>query len=171
MHGLRIFLVPVILALSLLFCLLCSGASAAPTYAPTEGKNPLKVYFSFPGGEECDAVKWSFGDGNSSTAITTDHTYYSLGMYYPTCLCELPGANASYTYDYVYVIPWSSSMRDSPTGGRPQNSKVSRTSEGLSAESLQHQAEGLAAIGEMKYAADAYSDLAKMTTLDAGAEP
>jgi len=149
-----------------LISILVAGGSASPTYAPTEGKNPLKVYFTFPGGEECDSVKWSFGDENTSTAITVDHTYYSLGTYYPTCSCELPGANASYTYDYVYVIPWSSSIRDSLTGGRPSNSKVTRSSEGLSPESLKKQAEGLAAIGEMKYAADAYADLTKLATPD-----
>jgi len=140
--------------------------SAGPTYAPTEGKNPLKVYFTFPGGEECDSVKWNFGDGNTSKAITTDHTYYSLGMYYPTCWCELPGANTSYTYDYVYVIPWSSSIRDSITGGRPKQTVVNRTSVGLDFTSLKKQAQGLAAIGEMRYAADAYADLKSLGTLD-----
>jgi len=155
------FTLIIALILSLIFV-----ASAAPTYAPTEGKNPLKVYFTFPGGEECDSVRWTFGDDNSSTAITTDHTYYSLGMYYPTCYCELPGANVSYTYDYVYVIPWSSSIRDSLTGGRPKQTVVNRTSVGLDPDSLKKQAEGLAAIGEMRYAADAYADLKSLGTLD-----
>jgi len=153
------------LIIALVFVLVITG-SAAPTYAPTEGKNPLKVYFTFPGGEECDRVTWTFGDGNFSHAITTDHTYYTLGMYYPACLCELPGANVTYTYDYVYVIPWSSSIRDSPTGGRPKQTVVTRSSEGLTPESLKQQAEGLAAIGEMRYAADAYADLKEQTTLD-----
>jgi len=158
----------IIIAPAVLLCLLCfsSCVSAAPTYAPTEGKNPLPVYFTFPGGEECDKVLWTFGDGNTSSALTTDHTYHSLGMYYPKCECELPGANISYTYDYVYVIPWSSSIRDSVTGGKPSQVRVNRSSENLGAESLKKQAEGLAAIGEMKHAADAYADLQKTSDLD-----
>lgn len=149
-----------------LMTLFCIGVNAAPTYAPTTGKNPLVVHFTFPGGEKCDAVNWTFGEGNTSKGINTDHTYYGLGKYYPTCSCSLPGAIASYSYDYVYVIPWSSTIRDSQFGGSPSKSDVERSTEGLSPESLKKQAEGLAAIGHWSYAADAYTDLAKMTTLD-----
>ena len=148
--------------ITIIFCLI-PFVTAGPVYSPTEGKNPLTVYFTFPSGEECDSVIWTFGDGNTSTEITTDHTYYSLGMYYPSCYCELPGANISYTYDYVYVIPWSSSIRDSLYGGKPEKTVVNRTSEGMSADSLQKQAEGLWAIGQARYAADAYSELKTLT--------
>lgn len=140
---------------------------AAPGYTPTEGKIPLTVHFTFPGGDECDSVRWTFGDGNGSTAITTEHTYDRIGMYFPACTCELPGANASYTYDYVYAVPWSSSIRESETGGRPKRSEVTRSSEGLSTEDLIKQADGLAAIGETRYAADAYADLSTSPDLDA----
>lgn len=143
-----------------------TGACAVPTYSPTEGKSPLKVYFTFPGGEECDSVQWTFGDKNSSTAITADHTYNKLGMYYPTCSCQLPGANVSYKYDYVYVIPWTTSIRDSSAGGRPTDVQVTRSSEGLSPEQLEKQAGGLAAIGQMQYAAEAYGDLLTTTSPD-----
>ncbi|PWR75420.1 tetratricopeptide repeat protein [Methanospirillum stamsii] len=156
----------IVVQIFVLLFLLSNGVCAAPTYAPTEGKAPLTVYFSFPGAEECDRVHWSFDDGNSSNAITTSHTYYKQGMFYPTCSCELPGANASYTYDYVYVIPWASSIRDSPTGGNPKSSQVIRSSEDLSSTDLQKQAEGLAAIGELKYAADAYADLSRISSPD-----
>lgn len=66
----------------------------------------------------------------------------------------------------MYVIPWSSSIRDSVTGGKPSQVRVNRSSENLGAESLKKQAEGLAAIGEMKHAADAYADLQKTSDLD-----
>ncbi|NLV28167.1 MAG: tetratricopeptide repeat protein [Methanomicrobiales archaeon] len=160
-------LIPVLIT-SLLLSSFFGVVTGAPTYAPTEGKNPLNVYFSFPGGEECDAVLWSFGDGNTSQAITTEHIYHRLGMYYPSCSCRLPGANISYSYDYVYVIPWKTSIRESSTGGRPKDTTVERTSDGLSPDQLKKQAEGLTAVGEMKYAADAYSDLTKISSLDAG---
>lgn len=139
---------------------------AVPVYTPTEGQKPLKVFFSFPGGEACKKVQWTFGDGNSSNAITTDHTYTDLGMYYPTCSCELPGTNCSYTFDYLYVIPWSSSIHRSGAGGMPIRSKVERTSAGLSPEELKEQALGLAAIKENTYAVEAFTDVKNVTTLD-----
>lgn len=144
----------------------CIGANASPTFAPTTGQYPLKVKFSYPGGEKCDSVNWTFGDGNSSTEVNTEHTFYEQGKYFPACVCELPGAKASYTYDYLYVIPWSSSIRAGQYGGEPLKSDVQRSAEGLSPELLKKQAEGLVAIGHWTWAADAYTDLAKITTLD-----
>lgn len=147
--------------------LLLIPVQAAPVFSPYQGMKPLDVTFSFPGGEACDRVEWTLGDGTSSNLVNTKNTYEEQGMYYPGCKCELPGATISYTYDYIYVVPWASSMRKSSTGGRPKDTVVTRTSEGLSADELLKQAEGLSAIGEMKYAAAAYADLMAMTTLDA----
>jgi len=154
------------LILSLILGFFIVQVEASPYYGPTEGQKPLKVSFSVPGGDLCKSVQWTFGDGNVSNTANTSHTYYELGMYYPTLKCELPGADCSYKYDYIYVIPWSSSIRSSKTGGEPTDITVNRTSTGLSAEELKNQANGLVAIGEAKYAVEAFSDLKNTGKLD-----
>ncbi|MDD1728059.1 MAG: PKD domain-containing protein, partial [Methanospirillum sp.] len=73
-------------------------ASADPFFSPDEGKAPLKVQFTLPGGENCDSVKWDFGDGNTSTEISPSFTYTKMSFFYPTCVCTLPGATVTYTF-------------------------------------------------------------------------
>ena len=52
--------------------------TATPSFYPNEGKIPLKVQFTLPGGESCDSVKWDFGDDNTSTEISPVITSYSI---------------------------------------------------------------------------------------------
>lgn len=141
-------------------------AGATPSVNPIQGQKPLEVTFTVPGGDKCKAVKWDFGDGNVSSSGNTSHKYYVLGQYYPILKCDLPGADCTYKYDYIYVIPWASSIRSSSSGGLPTDTKINRTAEGLSTDDLKKQAMGLMALGEEKYAVEAFSDLKKIGQLD-----
>ncbi len=131
-------------------------ANAAPSFSPSEGKIPLKVQFSLPGGESCDSVKWDFGDGNSSTAINPSYTYMKMGFFNPTCVCTLPGATITYMFDKI--VPANADMSDEysdalqyPTGTTP----VIQT-ENLSLNDLIKQGTGLYSLGLFPEAASSY---------------
>lgn len=100
-----------ILTISAICISLFSGfALAEPYFSPNEGKKPLEVQFSFPGGESFSEILWSFGDKNTSSGVNPDYTYRETGMFYPTVTGILPGAKISYTFDKIFVTP--SNMTD-----------------------------------------------------------
>jgi PKD repeat protein len=57
--------------------------AVAPTVRPAEGEAPLAVHFAAgaAGGVPPLVYAWNFGDGQSSTAATLNHTYPSPGNY------------------------------------------------------------------------------------------
>jgi PKD repeat protein len=58
---------------------------AISTTTPDAGITPLTVSFSASGSSDPDgdalSYEWNFGDGFSSTGITTTHTYITNGLY------------------------------------------------------------------------------------------
>jgi len=59
--------------------------SASFTASPTSGQAPLTVSFNASSSSDSDGTitsyVWSFGDGGSSSGVTTSHTYNSAGAY------------------------------------------------------------------------------------------
>lgn len=139
------------------FIILCTGmASANPYFSPDEGKIPLKVQFTLPGGDSCDSVKWDFGDGNTSTQVNPSFTYTKMGFFYPTCVCTLPGATITYTFGKI--VPSNANMADSETANPhyPTATSVDAKSDQLSVEELKKQGTGLYTLGLYDYAASSY---------------
>ena len=59
--------------------------SASFTASPTSGQAPLTVSFNASSSSDSDGTitsyAWAFGDGGSSSGVTTSHTYNSAGAY------------------------------------------------------------------------------------------
>ncbi len=62
-----------------------NSPSAGFTASPTSGSAPLAVSFDASGSSDSDgsiaSYAWTFGDGGSSSGVTTSHTYNSTGTY------------------------------------------------------------------------------------------
>ncbi|WP_319506911.1 S-layer protein domain-containing protein [uncultured Methanolobus sp.] len=54
---------------------------ASFTASPTSGESPLFVEFDASSSINATSYAWDFGDGNTSTGVTTSHTYYGEGTY------------------------------------------------------------------------------------------
>jgi tetratricopeptide (TPR) repeat protein len=140
--------------------------SADPYYSPNQGKMPLKVQFSIPGGEACDTVTWDFGDGNSSSEMNPSYAYNRMGFFYPLCVCTLPGATITYTFDKV--VASNADMFDADTADPhyPYHTQVDITSETLSLTNQIKQGTGLYALGQYQYAEKSYQKVLKMSDPD-----
>lgn len=55
--------------------------------------------------EYCDAAKWYFGDGDSSTAFNPVHTYDTDGVYTVTLVASISGEECSDTVTYLLNLP------------------------------------------------------------------
>lgn len=153
-----------ITAISILFT---TGVGIAdPYFTPDEGKIPLTVQFTLPGGENCDRVSWDFGDGNTSQKINPSYTYKKMGFFFPSCTCTLPGATVTYSFDKI--VPANADMSDKdtnnlhyPTGVSPQVQ-----TESLSLQDLITQGTGLYALGRYEEAASSYRKAAQLSKDD-----
>jgi PKD repeat protein len=92
-------------ARSFLYSIALGGATNQPPLAniaatPTTGSAPLGVNFASTGSSDPDgtitAYAWNFGDGTSSTAANSSHTYANAGTYIVTLtVTDNAGATAS----------------------------------------------------------------------------
>jgi tetratricopeptide (TPR) repeat protein len=129
--------------------------TATPSFHPNEGKIPLKVQFTLPGGESCDSVKWDFGDDNSSTEVSPTYTYNRMNFFYPLCICTLPGATV--TYSFGKIVPENAVFKgidDSPQ--TPTDIKIDVKSDDLSLQDLIKQGNVFYDLGFYDYAASSY---------------
>lgn len=132
-------------------------STATPSFHPNEGKIPLKVQFTLPGGESCDSVKWDFGDDNTSTEVSPAYTYTRMSFFYPLCVCTLPGATV--TYSFGKIVPENAVFKgidDSPQ--TPTDVKVDVKSDELSLQDLIKQGNVFYDLGFYDYAASSYKN-------------
>ena len=144
-----------------------SIALADPSLSPDEGKIPLKVQFTLPGGDTGDSVKWDFGDGNTSKEVSPAYTYTRMGFFYPTCVVTLPGTTVTYTFGKV--VPANANMADSDATDAhyPTGTSVDAKTDQLSLEELEKQGKSLYALGQYEYAAASY----KAAVQKSGSDP
>lgn len=142
--------------LILITCVIAGGVSAQPSFSPDQGKIPLKIQFTFPGGDACDSVSWEFGDGETSRETGPQHTYQNMGFFYPRVICTLPGATVTYAFDKIVGSNAEMPDADSNDQHYPVETivEISPATPGL--DDLLKQADGLYALGLSGYAADAY---------------
>lgn len=77
---------------------------AAFSASPTSGKAPLKVKFTDKSTGLPTSWKWSFGDGNYSTAKNPVHKYGKTGKYTVSLEAKnKKGSNTKTTYNYISV--------------------------------------------------------------------
>jgi len=129
--------------------------TATPSFSPNEGKIPLKVQFTLPGGESCDTVKWDFGDGNTSTEVSPSYSYTRMSFFYPICVCTLPGATV--TYSFGKIVPENAVFKGiDDTPQTPTDVKVDVKSDSLGLEDLVKQGTVFYNLGLYDYAATSY---------------
>lgn len=152
-------LIPVILSVALI----SSGAGADPFYSPNQGKYPLNVQFTLPGGAACDSVFWDFGDDSNRSQINPLYTYKEMGIFYPLCVCTLPGATVSYEFGKIVSRNANFPEADTYDNHYPYNTVVDMKTDTLSTDELKKQGDGLVALGLDQYAAESYKQLVAMT--------
>jgi Flp pilus assembly protein TadD len=147
-------------------CFFAGFVAAAPSFSPSDGKVPLNVQFYLPGGESCDSVTWTFEDGKIGSEINPLYTYTTMGFHYPTCVCTLPGATVSYSFDKI--VSSNADMPDPDTYNQhyPSNTAVDIRPDALSLEDQIRQASGLSALGLNDYAAASYQKVIQMSGSD-----
>jgi tetratricopeptide (TPR) repeat protein len=129
--------------------------TATPSFYPNEGKIPLKVQFTLPGGDSCDSVKWDFGDGNSSAEVSPSYSYTKMSFFYPLCVCTLPGATV--TYSFGKIVPENAVFKGvDETPQTPTDVKVDVKSDGLDLQGLIKQGTVFYNLGLYDYAATSY---------------
>lgn len=129
--------------------------TATPSFYPNEGKIPLKVQFSLPGGDSCDSVKWDFGDGNSSSEVNPSYSYTRMSFFYPLCVCTLPGATV--TYSFGKIVPENAVFKGvDDTPQTPTDVKVDAKSDSLDLQGLIKQGNAFYNLGLYDYAAASY---------------
>ncbi len=139
---------------------------AEPSFSPNQGKMPLKVQFSLPGGENCDSITWTFEDGKTGSGINPSYTYTAMGFHYPTCVCTLPGATITYSFDKI--VSSNADMPDDDTADQhyPINTAVDIKADTLSLEEQTRQGTGLYALGLYDYAAVSYQKAIEISGSD-----
>ncbi len=145
-----------LLTASIIALCVINPVTAEPSYSPNDGKMPLEVTFSFPGGESCDKVIWHFEEGVDKVAVSPKYTYKEMGMYYPECVATLPGAEIHYYFDKITVRNADMSKSSSYDAHKSYKTDVIASVDGLSFEDLIKQADGLAAFSQPVYASTAY---------------
>jgi Tfp pilus assembly protein PilF len=155
-----------LLQIILISGLLIGSVTADPSFSPDQGKMPLKVKFSFPGGENCDSVIWTFEDGKTASEINPTYTYTGMGFHYPTCVCTLPGATI--TYSFGKIVSSNADMPDADTTDKhyPVSTAVDIKSDTLSLKDQVRQATGLYALGQYDYAASSYQKAVQISGSD-----
>ncbi len=156
----------VILAGIILLILVSVPVTADPYFSPDEGKYPLTVQFTLPGGENGDRVTWSFGDGNTSTEVSPKFTYKKMGAYTPECTVILPGATVTYFFDKISVKNADMSDSDTYDSHWPYEKEVIAETDGLSYDELIRQGDGLLALDLASYAVKAYKKAIEMNGSD-----
>lgn len=141
-------------------------ATAAPSFSPDQGKMPLKIQFTLPGGDHCDHVTWEFGDGSTSSEVNPSHTYTTMGFYYPRCICTLPGAIVTYAFDKVVSSNADMPDPDSADQHYPIETDPLISSEPLSLDDQIRQGDGLFALGLYQNAADSYKKAIQLSGSD-----
>ncbi len=152
--------------LILITCVIAGGVSAQPSFSPDQGKIPLKVRFTLPGGDACDSVSWEFGDGKTSREINPQHTYKGMGFYPPHLICTLPGATVTYTFDKIVASNADMPDADSNNQHYPAGTKVKISPAQLELEDLLKQADGLYALGLGSYAVSSYKKASRLSGSD-----
>ena len=102
---------------------------AAPKVTPAEGERPLVVSFDsqITGGTLPYSGQWDFGDGNTSTALTTSHTYTAPGTYPVGFAGQDAGGGAVLWHGSIQVAPplsanfTSTLVQAGCLGGQPWN--------------------------------------------------
>jgi tetratricopeptide (TPR) repeat protein len=89
-----------------------------------------------------------------------------MGFFYPQCICTLPGATITYTFDKI--VASNADMFDDDTHDQhyPYHTDVAVSADGLSREDLIKQGTGLYMLGQYQHAADTYKKLVEMTDSD-----
>ncbi|HWQ65662.1 MAG TPA: tetratricopeptide repeat protein [Methanospirillum sp.] len=140
-----------------LFCIaLISAVAAEPYYSPNEGKAPLMVQFTLPGGEACDSVEWNFGDGNVSSEFSPAYAYQKTGMFNPYCVAKLPGATMTWTFNQITVANADISDENSYDAIFPNNAGIELSPDPMSVDDLEKQGIGMYALGLYDNAAASY---------------
>lgn len=146
--------------------LLTGITTANPSFSPDQGKMPVTVKFTFPGGDQCDSVLWDFGDGETSTEVSPTHIYKTMGFYYPQMVCTLPGMKIIYNFN-----KFVSSNADMPDPNSDDQHFPIETIPDISSATLPideqiKQADVLNALGEFSYAADAFKKVIGISASD-----
>jgi tetratricopeptide (TPR) repeat protein len=146
------------LAIPLIVLIVCTAiTSAAPSFYPNEGKIPLKVQFTLPGGDSCNSVKWDFGDGNTSAEVSPSYSYTRMSFFYPICVCTLPGATVTYTFGKI--VPENGIFKGTDENPQtPTDTKVDVKNDELTLQDLIKQGTGFYNLGLYDYAATSYKD-------------
>ena len=139
---------------------------AEPSFSPDQGKMPLKIQFTFPGGENCDSVLWTFEDGKTGSEINPSYTYSTMGFHYPTCVCTLPGATI--TYSFGKLVSSNADMPDADTADQhyPIHTTVDIKPDALTLEDQTRQGTGFYALGLYDYAATSYQKAIQISGSD-----
>ena len=91
----------ILIAFSLM--ILCSSVASAAnvtaafTATPTSGETPLSVNFDASTSVNATSYDWDFGDGNTSSGVTTSHTFYGVNTYTVTLTVANGTENATAT--------------------------------------------------------------------------
>jgi Flp pilus assembly protein TadD len=153
--------------LSLLSVILLTGmATAAPSFSPDQGKMPLTVQFTFPGGDQCDSVSWDFGDDTTSDEVSPSHMYKEMSFFYPQCICTLPGAKI--TYNFNKIVSSNADMPDPDSADQhyPVETIPEISAGTLPLDEQTKQGKGLYAIGLYDDAAESYKKAIQISGSD-----
>ena len=144
------------------------GVLAAPSFSPDQGKMPLVIQFTLPGGEKCDSVSWDFEDDSTSKEANPSHTYKTMGFYYPRCVCTLPGATITYSFDKIVSSNADMPDADSANQHYPVETVVDIKPDTLTLDDQVKQGNGLYALGLYDYAAASYQKAIQISGSDPG---